>query len=135
MAERRRPRVAVLGVGSWGTCVGSITSRSAPTVLWARNAERAQEIDQRHTNETYLPGAKLPNDLRGTSSLVDAVGEADVRVSAIPAQSLRSVLSEVASLVRPCIPVPGTAGSAIASHLRTQPAVAVIPPASSGDPR
>ena len=105
MTERRRPRVAVLGAGSWGTCVASLSSRSAPTVLWARNAERAEEIDQRHTNETYLPGAGLPDGLRGTSSLAEAVGEADVLVSAIPAQSLRSVLSEVAPLVRPWIPV------------------------------
>ena len=105
MTERRRPRVAVLGAGSWGTCVASLSSRSAPTVLWARSAERAEEIDHRHTNETYLPGARLPDGLRGTSSLADAVGEADVLVSAIPAQSLRSVLSEVAPLVRPWIPV------------------------------
>src|SRR5919112_1192468 len=105
MTERRRPRVAVLGAGSWGTCVASLSSRSAPTVLWARSAERAEEIDQRHTNEAYLPGARLPEGLRATSSLADAVCEADVLVSAIPAQSLRSVLSEVAPLVRPWIPV------------------------------
>ena len=105
MANRRRPRVAVLGAGSWGTCVATITSRSAPTVLWARNADRAEEIDRRKTNEGYLPGAKLPSELRGTASLVDAVAEADVLVSAIPAQSLRSVLEEVAPLVRPWIPV------------------------------
>jgi glycerol-3-phosphate dehydrogenase (NAD(P)+) len=105
MVDRRRPRVAVLGAGSWGTCVASITSRSAPTVLWARNPERALEIDRHSTNETYLPGARLPSQLRGTASLADAVGEADVLVSAIPAQSLRSVLAEVAPLVRPWIPV------------------------------
>jgi glycerol-3-phosphate dehydrogenase (NAD(P)+) len=105
MVDRRRPRVAVLGAGSWGTCVASLTSRSAPTVVWARNAERAEEIDQRGTNETYLPGARLPSDLRGTASLAEAVSDADVLVSAIPAQSLRSVLAEVAPLVRPWIPV------------------------------
>ncbi len=74
-------------------------------MLWARNPERAQEIDKRKTNEAYLPGAQLPAGLRSTASLADAVSDADVVVSAIPAQSLRPVLYQVAPLVRPWIPV------------------------------
>jgi glycerol-3-phosphate dehydrogenase (NAD(P)+) len=66
---------------------------------------RANEIDRFKTNEAYLPGARLPDRLRGTASLDEAVGDADVIVSAIPAQSMRSVLSEVAPLVRPWVPV------------------------------
>lgn len=41
--ERRQPRVAVLGAGSWGTAVASIIARSAPTMLWARSPALAEE--------------------------------------------------------------------------------------------
>ena len=47
MVDRRQPRVAVLGGGSWGTTVASIVARSAPTVLWARSPEVAEEVDRR----------------------------------------------------------------------------------------
>src|SRR3990172_7438796 len=49
-------RVAVLGAGSWGTTVAALASRNAPTCLWARRAELAEEIARAHTNERYLPG-------------------------------------------------------------------------------
>ncbi len=45
--DRRQPRVAVLGGGSWGTTMASIVARSAPTVLWARSPEVAEEVDRR----------------------------------------------------------------------------------------
>ena len=38
-------RVAVLGAGSWGTTVATLACRNAPTVLWSRRAEVAQEIN------------------------------------------------------------------------------------------
>jgi glycerol-3-phosphate dehydrogenase (NAD(P)+) len=53
----------------------------------------------------YAPGVSLPTELRATASLSEATSEADVLVCAVPAQSLRAVLIEVAPLVRPWIPV------------------------------
>ena len=61
-------RVAVLGGGSWGTTVATLASHNAPTVLWARRAETVIEVNEQHTNERYLPGARLPEDLRATGS-------------------------------------------------------------------
>lgn len=104
-SSRRQPRVAVLGAGSWGTTVASIASRSSPTRLWARSDDVATEVTTRHTNTAYLPGIGLPEQLTATSSLEEAVCDADVLVSAIPAQSLRGVLHSVAPIVRPWVPV------------------------------
>jgi glycerol-3-phosphate dehydrogenase (NAD(P)+) len=96
--------VAVLGAGSWGTTVAAIVSRSAPCVLWARSDSVAAEINESHSNP-YLPGVRLPDRVRAASCLGAAVKDADVLVCGLPAQSVRSVLSEVAPLVRPWIPV------------------------------
>jgi glycerol-3-phosphate dehydrogenase (NAD(P)+) len=102
---RRTPKVAVLGAGSWGTTVASLAARNAPTVLWARRAQLAEEIREQHTNEDYLPGERLYPELDATSFLEEAVAAADVLVMAAPSHGVRTVLEQAAPHVRPWIPV------------------------------
>src|SRR6266566_2622426 len=103
--DRRQPRVAVLGGGSWGTTVASIVARSAPTVLWARSPEVAEEVDRRGRNSRYLGDIPLTDGLRATDSLAQAVQDADVLVMGVPSHGFRGVLEQVVSHVRPWIPV------------------------------
>ena len=37
-------KIAVIGAGSWGTTVAALTSRNAPTTLWARSSDVAREV-------------------------------------------------------------------------------------------
>ena len=98
-------RVAVLGGGSWGTTVAALVTRNAPVRLWARNPATVAEINTRHTNETYLPGARLTEKLVATDAIAEAVGSADVVVMAIPSQSFRQVLTDVRPHIHPWVPV------------------------------
>src|SRR5438094_2870592 len=101
----QQARVAVIGAGSWGTTVASLAAANAPTLLWARREELASEIDERHTNEPYLPGLDLHPALRATASLEEAAATADVLVMAVPSHGCRAVLEQLAPHVRPWIPV------------------------------
>ena len=65
-------QVTVLGAGSWGTTVASLTSLRNPTMLWARDPSVAEEVNRDHTNKSYLPGFPLPERLRATSDLEEA---------------------------------------------------------------
>lgn len=98
-------KVAVLGGGSWGTTVASLVTRNADTVLWARNADTVDEINQKHSNERYLPGAKLPKRLTATADVAEAVGSADVVVMGIPSQNFRIVLQDIRPHIRAWVPV------------------------------
>jgi glycerol-3-phosphate dehydrogenase (NAD(P)+) len=98
-------KVAVLGGGSWGTTVAALTARNVPVTLWARNNETVEEINRDHRNSTYLPGAQLPESLRATNDIGEAVANADVVVMGIPSQNFRSVLMEVRKHVRAWVPV------------------------------
>ena len=98
-------QIAVLGGGSWGTTVASLVTRNAPVTLWARNADTVEEINTRHTNETYLPGATLPDKLAATHDIGEAVHNADVVVMGIPSQNFRKVLEEVSRHIRAWVPV------------------------------
>jgi len=122
-------KVGLLGGGSWGTTVASLVARNAPVVLWARNAETVQEINTRHSNETYLPGARLPEKLRATADIGEAVAGADVVVMGIPSQNFRSVLQEVRKHIRPWVPVISlTKGLELDTRMRMTEIIAEVMP-------
>jgi glycerol-3-phosphate dehydrogenase (NAD(P)+) len=112
-------RVCVLGAGSWGTTVAALASHNAPTVLWSRRPETADEVNRAHTNERYLPKLPLPRALRATASLEEAVRDADVVAMGVPSHSMRGTLLEVKKHIRPWVPVVSLAkGLEQGSHLR-----------------
>jgi glycerol-3-phosphate dehydrogenase (NAD(P)+) len=124
-----RLRVGVLGAGSWGTTVATLASHNTPTVLWARRPELVDEINDRHTNERYLPGFALPDDLPASNSIADVVGAADVVVMGVPSHGFRSVLKEVADCIRPWVPVVSLAkGLEQGTHLRMTELISEILP-------
>lgn len=97
-------RMAVVGAGSWGTTVASVAATNTPTVLWARRDEVARVINSQHVNPDYL-GASLSPNLRATSSLAEAVSDADIVVMAVPSQGFRQVLVDAAPFIRPWVPI------------------------------
>lgn len=101
----RQPRVAVLGSGSWGTTVASIVARSAATTIWARSPEVAREINELHTNQSYLGDIKLHASLQATADLQAATENADVVIMGVPSHGFRQVLGDAAPYLRPWIPV------------------------------
>ena len=98
-------KVGLLGGGSWGTTVASLTARNCPTTIWARNQATVDEINTLHTNEKYLPGAKLPKSLKAANTIVETVQDADVIVMGIPGQHFRQVLCEARPHIRPWVPI------------------------------
>lgn len=89
----------MIGAGSWGTAVASISVRSAPTMLWARRPELAEEINRLHRNRQYLSEVELPPAITATCSIEDAVGESDVIVMAVPSHGFRAIFERVAPMV------------------------------------
>lgn len=122
-------RIALLGGGSWGTTVASITSRNAPTTIWARDPYTVADINENRRNEKYLPGAVLHSDLRATTSLQEAVQHADVIIMGVPSQHFRAVLTEAGPFVRPWVPVISlTKGLEMGTQMRmTEVIDAVLP--------
>jgi glycerol-3-phosphate dehydrogenase (NAD(P)+) len=125
----RQTCVAVVGGGSWGTTVASLAARNAPTIIWTRRADVAEEIERDHINSVYLPGDELDPSLRATADLEEAVSPADVIVMAVPSHGFRGVLEQAAPYVRPWVPIVSlTKGLEADTHNRmTQVIEEVVP--------
>jgi len=67
------PRVSVLGAGSWGTALAALACTQADTLLWARDPALAQQLHHQRQNSRYLPDIRLPDNLRITSDLTQAL--------------------------------------------------------------
>ena len=100
-----RLSVAVVGAGSWGSTVASIAAHNCPTMLWARNAEIAEEINASGTNTRYLGTSRLHRDLRATASMEEAVRAADVLVMGVPSHGFRATLEQARPYVRAWVPI------------------------------
>lgn len=112
-------KVGLLGGGSWGTTVASLTAKNSITTIWARNIETVNEINENHTNEKYLPNAKLTKTLSASNSIKETVKNADVIIMGVPAQSFRKVLLEAKPHIRPWIPIINLAkGLEIGTNMR-----------------
>src|SRR3954453_8022314 len=81
-----------------------MVSGNAPTMVWARRQELADEIVADHRSG-YLPDVELPKDLGATASLEQACADAEVIVMAVPSHGFRAVLTQAAPFVAPGVPV------------------------------
>ena len=122
--------IGVLGGGSWGTTVASLTAKnSASTIIWARNEDTVKEINEKHSNSRYLPNAILHRHLKASSSIKETVEKADVIVMGIPSQSFRKVLEEAKPHIRPWVPIISLAkGIELGTNLRMTEVIKEILP-------
>lgn len=90
-------KIAVIGAGGWGTALSRLLARKGHSVvLWVRNPQRAQELEQQRVNRKYLPGVRLPTEnLNVTSDLAEAVRGAEVILLAVPSFAVRETAQKL----------------------------------------
>lgn len=112
--------VAVLGAGSWGTALALLLHRKGHGVkLWTRSEEQYQEIIETRQNAKYLPDISLPDSLEICTDIEEAVSSAEVILTVVPSQSVRSVLKLAAPYIdKDSIVVNAAKGLEQNTHLR-----------------
>lgn len=64
--------IGVVGAGSWGTALACVVADlRRPVRLWSHNKILAERMKDSRTNEVYLPGVTLPEEVIPTSDLAD----------------------------------------------------------------
>ena len=93
--------IAVIGAGSYGTCLAMLFGRAGHRVsLWCRSAEAAEAMEASRTNAGYLPGHVLPDTVTCTSDLAAAVTGKQFVVGVTPSHGIRDVLGRAVRSMR-----------------------------------
>jgi glycerol-3-phosphate dehydrogenase (NAD(P)+) len=130
-------RAAVIGAGTWGTSLAICLARAGIEVeLGCRTHEQTQALEDARENSRYLPGIKLPAEIRVLRAADLNLQGHDLVVLAVPAKALPAVLAahgpnisrRVGVLVvsKGVVPPLGTLPSAFAAERTAARAVAVL---------
>jgi len=85
--------ICVVGDGGWGTTLSILLSRKGFKVtLWGAFHEYVEFMKGRRENAKFLPGVKIPDEVKLSSDLGEALRGKELVVLAVPSQFMRAVL-------------------------------------------
>lgn len=94
-------KATVFVAGSWGTALASVLADNGLDVLlWTRNEAQARELNERSTNEKYVPGVTLPTGIRATVDIERAAAHGDALVFVAPSGAMRDVVRKAKPYIR-----------------------------------
>ncbi len=97
--------VGVIGGGAWGTALSILANRAGSSVmLGTRNSNVVQSIQEKRSNEVYLPSIFIDPNIKVTDRLLD-VCRSDVLILAVPANVLRSACIHISDMLDTSVPV------------------------------
>ena len=113
-----KERICIIGSGNWGSAIATVVGRNAlrlpfchdevrmwvfeEQVLFNGETENLSDvINRQHENVKYLPGVKIPSNVRAIPDLADAVNNATVLIFVLPHQFLPKLLPAIRANVNP----------------------------------
>ena len=93
-------KIIILGAGNWGTTLAiALVSEERKVSLWTRTSECAREMSFSRENKKYLPGIKIPREVRIVEKYTENVGTDDILILAVPSNRIREVAKELSEHV------------------------------------
>jgi glycerol-3-phosphate dehydrogenase (NAD(P)+) len=96
-------RIAVMGSGAWGTAIAlTLAKRGGHKItLWSHAPEVSDAIHERGENVVFLPGFPVPKSIHATSSIPEALQDAEIVISVMPSHHVRASYEQFAPHLRP----------------------------------
>lgn len=94
--------ISVIGAGSWGTALTHLlASKGIMVRLWGHEEEVIRQIRDTRTNNTFLPGVRLPGSVEPTTSLREALEAAQTVLAVVPTQFIRPTFRKASGWISP----------------------------------
>src|SRR5258706_12177876 len=88
--------ITILGDGAMATvCSVLLTQRGHDVVMWGAFEESIDRLIQNRENRRFLPGVRVPKNVRLTASDIDCFENCSLVLSAVPTQYMRDVWHRV----------------------------------------
>lgn len=116
-------KIAVLGMGSWGTALAQVLNDNQHQVtMWSRNQEQVDHWHTTYTNPHYLPGIAFDQAMEATTDLSEAIDDASLILIVIPTSGIREISQKIKPLLKDCSKKPvivhASKGLELNTHLR-----------------
>ena len=93
-------KISVLGAGTWGTALTILLAENKHQVtLWSKLPREIEELESNRTKIKNLPGAVLPDSVKLTSDLNEALKEPELIVMAVASVYVRETAKSIASKI------------------------------------
>ena len=122
-------RIAVIGSGAWGTAIAlTLAKRGGHEItLWTHTEKICEDIRALQENAAFLPGFPIPASVRVTADAEEAVNAAEVIVSVVPSEYVRSTYGQMSRWLRTeQILVSATKGIEDTSFLRMSEVIGAV---------
>ncbi len=94
-------KACVIGAGSWGTAMAvHLAGMGRDVFLWNKFEEELEKIRTDGENKKYLPGVKIPRNVKFTSDMSVATEGAELVVFALPSPLVRTVSKELCGCIK-----------------------------------
>jgi glycerol-3-phosphate dehydrogenase (NAD(P)+) len=99
-------RITIIGDGAMGSvCAMLLCEKSLDVTMWGHDSKYLMSMAKSRENTVFLPGHKLPDSLIFEPDGAKAMCGADLIVSAVPCQFVRSVFERLKPCVPPGVPI------------------------------
>ena len=95
--------IAIIGAGAWGTALSIVGGRSGRhhVRLWAHEQEVRESVNSSRVNDLFLPSQSIPNTVRATNDLAEALKGAEIVISVMPSHHCRRLFQAMQPFLGP----------------------------------
>ena len=94
-------KVGVIGAGSWGIGLALLMSdNNYEVTVWSAIASEIDMLNEKKEHVDKLPGIKLPDDMKFTTNLEEAIEDMDILILAVPSVFTRSTSRSMKTYVQ-----------------------------------
>lgn len=94
-------KITVISLGGWGMALACLLTKNGHDVtIWGRSKEKVDYVNKTKEHPEYLPGIKLPFELKITNSIQQACDGTEIFISTTPSDGLRKTMSQFAPFIK-----------------------------------
>ena len=94
-------KISIIGSGGWGIALTILLYKNGHDLtIWSFDKREAEELKTTRENKTKLPNILLPEDIKVTDNLKEAVDNKDVLILAVPSKAIRSVSKSLKDIIK-----------------------------------
>lgn len=92
-------KIIVIGAGSWGTAIANLLAQNSNEVFLAANRrDIVDEINQKNTNQRFLPDVKLSGNIKAIEDFSGEIKTADLVFIVTPSSAATEVFKKIKDL-------------------------------------